>query len=332
MKLDGLYGMPAFRVSGQFQSLDVRPEHLIRGAEDPFVLTNLFSFIGKELDVAAVVVDLRAGLSELSSGLLLDPRVHRVLVTTLSDQSLKGTAQELDIIGRLAPVRANTDDPVPALIFSRVPSTPGADRLLDDAKLFLMDHVRDTILDDDSDEVEAIALSSAHDQRLMALPGDWEEVLRRIEHGQIMRELAPLTDWLQVSEGSSEDLSVSQPDIQGDVDSKRERLSGFAKDLIYAERGVVNEFLSTPPLENMAQDFTARVPIVVVVGSKGSGKTYTYLQLAYRKTWDRFTEDAGISDKSLPARVCPMLMSKNIEDKAKSVVEEALAATITALG
>ena len=47
--------------------------------------------LGKRLNVSAVLVDLRAGVSEFSAPLLFDPRVKKYLVTSTSYQSVKGT-------------------------------------------------------------------------------------------------------------------------------------------------------------------------------------------------------------------------------------------------
>lgn len=49
------------------------------------------SKIGAELGVSAVLVDLRAGISEYSAPLLFDPRVGKYLVSSTSYQSVVGT-------------------------------------------------------------------------------------------------------------------------------------------------------------------------------------------------------------------------------------------------
>ncbi|AUS79694.1 hypothetical protein C1701_16580 [Actinoalloteichus sp. AHMU CJ021] len=63
-------------------------------------------------------MDLRAGASELNAAALLDPRVHRVFVTTASDQSVRGTVALLDEVRRRAPTVAE-GDPVPTVIVTQ---------------------------------------------------------------------------------------------------------------------------------------------------------------------------------------------------------------------
>ncbi len=126
--VDGIYVLPAYRSSQDFTSLEIRPEHLIQGSSNPFILTEILSKLGKKLGVDAVLVDLRAGLSELATGLLLDPRVYRTFVTTLSAQSLAGTEKILKLIGAKSPA-TDDRDPLPSIIISQVPSRYKGDQL-----------------------------------------------------------------------------------------------------------------------------------------------------------------------------------------------------------
>lgn len=44
--LDRIYVLPAFRSTDQFNSLEIRPEHIIKGSEDPFCLTSKLAALG----------------------------------------------------------------------------------------------------------------------------------------------------------------------------------------------------------------------------------------------------------------------------------------------
>lgn len=80
----------------------------------------------------------------ISTGLLLDPRVYRIFVTTLSGQSISGTTRLLELLGERAPSTRNTD-PLPAIIISQVPDvfqntelrSNQEEKLLEAAKSFL---------------------------------------------------------------------------------------------------------------------------------------------------------------------------------------------------
>jgi len=75
-------------------------------------LTDILASLGKSLGVDVVLVDLRAGLSELATGLILDPRVYRIFVTTLTGQSIAGTVRVLELIGERSP-STREEDPLP---------------------------------------------------------------------------------------------------------------------------------------------------------------------------------------------------------------------------
>ena len=185
MILDQIYILPAFRTPIQFATLEIRPEHLIQGAQNPFVLTESVAKLGLKLGVDVVLVDLRAGFSELSTGFLLDPRVFRVVVTTLSSQSIEGTCRELELLGKFAP-SSKENEPVPALIFSQVPEdslkngivAKHEERVLESARLFL-----ETENGDDYLEMPRIIVPFS--SPLQVLPNDWAEVMKRISQGRL---------------------------------------------------------------------------------------------------------------------------------------------------
>ncbi|WP_445240722.1 ParA family protein [Microcoleus vaginatus] len=66
--IDGIYVLPSFRFTEKFTALEIRPEHLFQGAKNPFILTNILASLGQALGADFVIVDLRAGVSELSTG------------------------------------------------------------------------------------------------------------------------------------------------------------------------------------------------------------------------------------------------------------------------
>jgi MinD-like ATPase involved in chromosome partitioning or flagellar assembly len=326
--LDCLVGqtfvLPSFRSPGQFHSLDIRPEHLLHGAADPFRLTTLLSSLGRALGVDAVVVDARAGLSELSAGLLLDPRVHRVLVTTLTSQSVEGTSQVLDLIGRLAP-SIREDEPVPALVISQIPELHPADdltrverRLLTAAQAFLEDQTTIPIVE------------SVFDSTLTVLPESWDEVVRRVERSGFGEKLFPLYEWIPRAPAVLQQVVSVQPEEQ--LRHRRERLAEFAGKLVFAESGIATDFLNIRPLQNLVSNFISHVPIALLIGAKGAGKTYTYLQIAHRGTWKEFARDAGGSDSVPDALICPVLQSMNLHQTAREVVQRARRNTAATLG
>lgn len=332
--IDGIFGLPSFRSPGQLSSVEVRPEHLVQGAEDPFLLTSLLARLGQKLGAHVVIIDLRAGFSELSAGLLLDPRVHRVLVTTMSSQSLEGTRQLLDLLGGRSPSRTE-GEPLPALILSQVPEGQfrneqallQAERMLIEAARRFLPEAADEAADA---TLDIVPIATPFDPRFVVLPGSWGEVLRMLEQSEIPPRLAPLVERLPLASNLAPE---PQQESTGDEISKhRDSLQSFAGKLIVAETGDVQDFLPIVPLRNLAADFASRPPVAVVIGSKGAGKTYTFLQAVHRETWSQFVRDIGELTPTYEASLCPVLQSSNLAEPARRRVENALQATARSLG
>lgn len=328
--LDGIYALPAFRSVTQFTSLEVRPEHLIQGAEDPFILTTILAKLGKSLNAGAVIVDLRAGLSEISAGLLLDPRVYRVLVTTLSGQSMQGTCQLLELLGRLAPSKKE-EEPLPALIIAQVPEDYQKQNLLVNPIEQLLTAASpfwESRAGGDEGEPD-LPLVTRFDSSLIVLPDAWDEVIKRLS--SLVDQIAALIDWLPAISSKDFEAEVLQIDIQ-EIQHRRRELADFTERLTYAETGDIKEFLTIRPLRHLASDFSTNVPIAVIVGAKGAGKTYTFLQTVRRRTWQTFAQDAGIAEVSIEAFVCPVLKSKNLQEMANKIVQDTRQKTAEMLG
>ena len=113
----------------------------------------------------------------------------------------------------------------------------------------------------------------------------------------------------------------------------RSRLSTIAKTLEYAESGEGQSFLRVAPLRALATVFQSSVPICVIVGSKGSGKTYTALQVARSETWSRFV---GLISHSQTAEtwgsIWPLLQSKNLQESARRIIDAARQQSVSRLG
>lgn len=311
MLVDGIYIMPAFRSINKFISLDIKPEHLARGSKDPLILTNLLSKLGKELSVDLVIVDLRAGLSEISASLLLDPRVYRVLVTTLSGQSIQGTKLMLDLLGRIAPSKAS-NQPLPSLIITQVPDEE-PDVTLDIRLKELAEAFSNLSMQASGNLKEEPAMvysETPFDKNLIVLPDSWNDAIRRIRDAKLDEGLMEILDWLP---------NPQKPVMQ--LDKRRSHLAEYTDKVVYAETGDITDFLRIRPLTNLISDFNTKVPTAVVIGAKGSGKTLTFLQLAREKEWSIFAGDSNRS--SIKAAILPILKPMKLRDAATSIVEAA---------
>ncbi|RYD72246.1 MAG: ParA family protein, partial [Sphingobacteriales bacterium] len=99
LNIDGaqreLFVLPAALHLNEIQDMPVQPNHLARNPENPWVLTDHLHALGKRLKVDTVFIDLRAGLSELASPIIFDPRVEHYFVTTVAKQSVVGMSEIL---------------------------------------------------------------------------------------------------------------------------------------------------------------------------------------------------------------------------------------------
>ncbi|XZO03565.1 MAG: KGGVGR-motif variant AAA ATPase [Microcoleus sp.] len=338
---DGIFVLPSFRSNERFSSIEIRPEHLIVGAKNPFILTNILANIGKALGVDVVIVDLRAGISELAAGLILDPRVYRIFVTTLSGQSISGTIRLLELLGEKSPSTRDTD-PLPTLIITQVPENEQGSDLVLEADNKLLEASRkiigedreiqneqgsDLVLEADNKLLEAsrkiigenreiLRVITPFADSLLVLPPAWEDVINRLQRSGIVDAIRPLVEWLPGQQAQKIATSLT------DLKSQRQQLQDRAKQSVYAENAEVEEFLATNPLRKLASDNRHRLPIVVIVGAKGSGKTYTFLQIVYRENWQIFVRDAGVGEIESNAVICPLLESSNLQASAKKRVQE----------
>jgi hypothetical protein len=348
---DGIFVLPSFRSNERFSSIEIRPEHLIVGAKNPFILTNLLANIGKALGVDVVIVDLRAGISELAAGLILDPRVYRIFVTTLSGQSISGTIRLLELLGEKSPSTRDTD-PLPTLIITQVPENEQGSDLVLEADNKLLEASRkiigedreiqneqgsDLVLEADNKLIEAsrkiigenreiLRVITPFADSLLVLPPAWEDVINRLQRSGIVDAVRPLVEWLPGQQ--AQQIATSLTDLK----SQRQQLQDRAKQSVYAENAEVEEFLATNPLRKLASDNRHRLPIVVIVGAKGSGKTYTFLQIVYRKNWQNFVGDAGVGEIESNAVICPLLESNNLQPSAQERVQQVRVQAAEVLG
>lgn len=317
-KVDDVYVLPAFRGKGRWNTLAIRPEHVAM-RDQPFLLTELFARVGAKLEVDAVVFDLRAGLSELSTPVLLDPRVSRVFVTSTSEQSLAGTEETLSLLSHYAPA-AREGYPLPSLLISHVPlrdmedsSRNGVERLLEAAE----PAVRSSSSEGDRDVVDMIpVMRSVFQPDLMSLPLDWEAVLGICKATRLVDVVQPLAEMLEAEE---EDPAEKPAEV---LDAKRQALADLAAKMQYAESGEGGQFLKTRPLKRLAADHQHDLPRILMIGAKGAGKTYVYLKLVEGGSWSEYLSHFGHST-DLNASVFPLLKPRQLERYAKEMLADA---------
>jgi cellulose biosynthesis protein BcsQ len=301
----------------------IEPADLLTPGRSPYFLTDALAALAVRTGSDTVVLDLRAGASELSAPVLLDPRVQRVFVTTLSHQSLEGTKALLKQLGRRAPALEGID-PASSVIVTQYrqdvheAQAEQARTELSDALLSLRPPAGAGGADPgESGEVDADVLSrpllSPFREELLALPSSWDSVLRVLEGCKV----SDVLDSIVPAPVVTPQPDRAEGEQQVDYAKLRQRLADTAQPLIYAERKGMSSasgFLATDPLRRLLGDHRTEPPLALVVGAKGAGKTFMYAKACAARTWPAFAEQSGISGVSLTLPVVPVLESDNLDN------------------
>lgn len=322
--------MPTRRTLQDIAPPRIQPTDLLTPERSIYYLTESLARLADHLGARAVLIDLRAGGSELSAPVLLDPRVQRIFVTTVSDQSLFGTARIIRELGRRAPSRP--EDPASAAVITQF-HPQGHAELAVEAAAVLRDVIattlepgpqggEDRVVDGD---VTLEPILSVFQDRLLALPSSWEAVVELVHRQRLTQTLAPLADELSRPEETAypprPDSSVSGSGTN-ELAELRGRLGDFARRLAYAETADATEFLATESLRNLLTSHRTEPPLCVVAGAKGSGKTFTQIQMCLRRTWRGYAADVGVPDVALQALLAPVFISKNLKDDTQQRIRD----------
>lgn len=313
--------MPATRRTLHPLPPRIEPADLLTPDRSPYFLTESLAELAAAIGCAVVVADLRAGSTELSAPLLLDPRVQRIFVTTLSYQSLEGMVRLIRELGRRAPTVQGSDPPAMAVITQF--RERDHDEQIVDAAALLRDALESTFsLDlpveswDDSKVVDADVFSqpllASFQSDLLALPGRWDDVIDLIDGVNLPQSMDRVAQGLRSAAPSVLAVKDTGEAQSSDLNSRRQRLAQKAESLVHAETASVTEFLVTDSLRNLLTAHRTEPPIAVAVGAKGSGKTFTFIQMCLREVWQEFAKAAQIDDVTLQARIVPVLSSHHL--------------------
>ena len=324
--------MPAVRSIGQLEKLPITPENVVRRRDREWVIGDLLIALGRQLKVDAILVDLRAGITEFSSPLLLDPRVHTVIVSSCAKQSVSGTCKTLTQISR------HTTWPLDAgnltFLVTQVPlTTPPSigDSIFEDVERALLDTWNSLCDEPDNGEDSLISPGRIdYDQRLISF-NDLQEVAQNLPEtsfwNPLRNPLGSLVDQLTPSKSSETDSSC-QP-IKGQEEEIRDKILTLTKErLEFAEQNEKPGILATPPIQKLVNLTDEKLPIAVVLGSKGSGKTFLWSQLVMAQDFATFAETVDIPwNASKPASIFPLLfpdfLDKNLEKKFLGIEKKA---------
>lgn len=307
-----------------------------------FFVGDLISWVGKEIGAELVIVDLRAGLSELVAALFLDPRLQHVLVTTLNGQSIDGTINLLHHMRTLDAkwYKATNErlSTLPTVIVNQVPSmqfmgdsgesgltTDSLSILEAELNKFVKISQADAERPEDKNPFFDYAISPViveNVPNVNILPRDLRTARKRLT-GSLLAHvmLDTFGDYLPPK------LEVAAPSAAPeDLAARRKKLETYAHSAIFAEGTTEAGIFPTQSLSNLVERHQRSLPTVVVLGDKGAGKSYTFMSLAASGTWKEFSTridpDArpGVDGLVLPVTT-PQDLGEAARDKVREITQ-----------
>ena len=328
-----LFILPAALDLTEIQDMPVAPEHLARNPSNPWQLSDHLHALGLRLGVDAVFIDLRAGLSELASPILFDPRVDHFFVSTVAPQSVQGMAEvlrRLHAFNRRLPL-ARRGDARPTVVLSLLTKElREAGNYEQTLEVLGKAYPSDDTLTPSVQWLEAEFLSTLmsigsvrealevlpQSNRLFTSAGEWAKALYA----------APATAPQVLQAGTTTNTEPSGRQTQAQT------LHKVCKDAEFADSGATSAILATEPLLNLVKHHAKELPNLLMIGAKGAGKTFTYRLLVRTGTWQSFLGRLGFDAMStLEATIFPVLWSSNIEDKPDGEIKVAQGLALDAI-
>lgn len=304
------YFLPVYSSMEQTWNIFSTPEKIIASQENKYIISEFISMVGKRLNVDLILVDLRAGITEFSSPFLFDPRVQKYMVTSTSMQSVKGTQLILDrIYEKMPSVLQNT-----RILLTMIPEEM-EENSIQKIEDILSEKISNEIRREHSDEntlgtedllVRDSFLSRIRfDSRFISL-GNFSATCSLLKGSKLSEVMAEISRNL-FEQPVNNTLSDEQ------IHQTLQAIHRLASQEVTAEGNTSSKMLSTGSIREIVNDFLTTIPQIVIVGAKGSGKTYVYKQMMAKQTWGGFLRivDHAVDSSMDHAMILPLLESVN---------------------
>ncbi|OZB57168.1 MAG: ATPase [Halothiobacillus sp. 14-56-357] len=324
-----LFVLPAALDLSEIQDMQVVPEHLARNPDNPWQLSDHLHALGRRLGADAVFIDLRAGLSELASPILFDPRVDHFFVSTVAPQSVLGMAE---VLIRLYANNQQLPEEWkeaarPTVVLSLLTKELREGRYYESAlKSLSAAYPAADDLTPSVQWLEAEFLST-----LMSI-GSIREALDTLPLSN--RLYTSATEWADslYAEPSQPGAPTSKADDRVNVSLRQQaakKLLRVCTTAEFAEGGQEVPILATEPLLNLGKHFANDLPNALMIGAKGAGKTFTFRQVILAGSWQAFLGKLGFDKNSITdASIFPVLWPDNIPDKPDGEIKKAQGDTL----
>lgn len=291
------YFLPTYRYEEQLLDIYANPKSIVKGYKKNYILAEKLSVLGKALGASAVLVDLRAGISEFSSPLLFDPRVQKYIVTSTSFQSIRGTQLILKEICKGLPI--TEDSNIPHIFLTMTSSEVNMAKLKGELVQVYDEQEQgytDNIITELPFASELIHLESL------------DQILRKLEERDMYKNIA------EIVRDFYSDKEIEKPLEKKDRTEIINKIHNLAANQINAEMNNECNVLMIKPISNLIKKFGNSVPQAVVIGAKGSGKTFLFRELLQGKTWGNFCMKYSETKTNGNALIIPLIAPQNFSE------------------
>lgn len=269
--------LPTYRYVQQLYDLYASPQSITTSRNKEYILAEVLSKLAEYLGAEAVLIDLRAGISEYSAPLLLDPRVKKYCVTSTSKQSIVGTKQILQFISK--GLYIDTDTLLPTIFLSMIPDTFSISEKVE-IKESLIDIFQTT--EKTEELLDNIIVELPFASELIHLTS-FRQILSVLKDRDMYYSIKKIVEQYYPEEMSKVDFYPEQEHA-----TLLKKIYNFANNQTTAEKNGAEELLLTEPIKNLCMRYSYQIPTAVVQGAKGAGKTFLYCQLMEKKNWNSF--------------------------------------------
>lgn len=296
--------LPTYRYIEQLLDMYASPESLALSYSKKYILAEVLSKLGEKVNAEYVLVDLRAGLSEFSAPLLFDARVKKFLVTSTSYQSVEGTKILLQQLVKGLPLNGNSH--IPEIFLTMGTENVNTTDIISELIAVYDEYVTDDNVSITDDLVTELPFASelVHLEAMSSIMKNlngrdfYKNIFKIVQNSYIVQRKFP--------EGS--DVLTREEVIR--------RIHGIAKEQITAEGNGALSVLMTEAIQNLIKKYKSNVPSTVIMGSKGSGKTFLYREILRNQCWEKFIIEVEGQDEAKDNQISiltvPLLASSNV--------------------
>lgn len=298
--------IPAYRYLEQVLDLYSNPESIARGYKNRYLLAEILAKLGEKLGVSAILIDLRAGISEFSSPILFDPRVKKYIVTSTSSQSVYGTEV---LLGQICKgLQMEADSVVPEVFLTMVQENVETVEI----KSRLMEQYN---IDRDNSYMDNIIMELPFTDELVHLTS-FENIMKKLDGREMYFNIKKLVKDNYLSEHNYETVIKDREKVINAI-------YRLADNQITAEGNEEFKVLLTQPIHAIIKKYCNNIPRIVILGAKGAGKTFLFREMLRSKTWQNFTEIGGQKKQKKLSYIIPLISPGNTENLI-SIIQESV--------